>query len=334
VIRTRGGRADFHHEPTSYTWNARNQLVGLSGGASANFAYDGVGRRRGKTIGGTTTDFLWDEFNLVQELTANETPIANLPMASAVDEILLRIDGAGASTLLADGIGSTLALADAAGTVQTQDAYEPFGATTTSGAASTNAAQFTGRENDGTGLYYYRARYYSPQLGRFVSEDPLEFGGGSTNLYASANGNPISISDPLGLWGLFGFGSVTGETPGPVRGAVEGIALGGYDSNSGWYAGDIGAAGVEVGGQQNYGAYFVGAESTTACRKPRKIKLKEISLGPEVPFLAGLGIGGGRYSTDEESGFFFFVSGGAIGEHGALGFGFPTSTSGSSCGCR
>ena len=43
--------------PTSYTWNARNQLTGLSGGTSASFAYDGVGRRRGKTIGGTTTNF-------------------------------------------------------------------------------------------------------------------------------------------------------------------------------------------------------------------------------------------------------------------------------------
>jgi RHS repeat-associated protein len=187
---------------TSYSWNARNQLTGLTGGTSASFAYDGTGRRRSKTISGTTTTFLWDEFNLVQELDGGGTPTANLPMASAVDEILLRMDGAGASTLLMDGIGSTLALADAAGTVQTQYTYEPFGATTTSRAASTNAAQFTGRENDGTGLYYYRARYYSPGSDRFIAEDPLYQAQlvlpPGEGLYTYVRNSPTAFIDPSG----------------------------------------------------------------------------------------------------------------------------------------
>jgi hypothetical protein len=100
--------------------------------------------------------------------------------------------------------------------------------------------------------------------------------------------------------------------------------LGGYDSSTGWYAGDIGAVGAEVGGQQNYVAGFVGTETTTACGTPKKITLKEVSLGPEIPFLAGLGIGFGRYSTADERGFFFFVGGGTIGDRGSLGFGFST----------
>lgn len=59
--------------------------------------------------------------------------------------------------------------------------------------------QFTGRENDGaTNLYYYRARYYNPALGRFISSDPLGLGGG-LNTYAYADGDPISRIDPLGL---------------------------------------------------------------------------------------------------------------------------------------
>ena len=57
--------------------------------------------------------------------------------------------------------------------------------------------------------------------------------GGTTNYYAYADHDPISITNPLGLWGVFGFGSLTGATPGPVRGALEGIALARYDSHSG-----------------------------------------------------------------------------------------------------
>src|SRR5678815_1392652 len=84
--------------------------------------------------------------------------------------------------------------------IRDQYTYAPFGATTSAGAASANAAQFTGRENDGTGLYYYRARYYAPDLGRFISEDPLGFGGGDANLYAYVGNRPTSANDPLGLY--------------------------------------------------------------------------------------------------------------------------------------
>jgi len=58
--------------------------------------------------------------------------------------------------------------------------YEPFGAATVSGASSGNEFNYTGREDDATGLYYYRARYYYPQLGRFISEDPIGFKGGTS----------------------------------------------------------------------------------------------------------------------------------------------------------
>jgi RHS repeat-associated protein len=61
-----------------------------------------------------------------------------------------------------------MALADASGALQTRYTYDPFGQTTLVGASSSNGFEFTARENDGTGLYYYRARYYSPTLGRFI----------------------------------------------------------------------------------------------------------------------------------------------------------------------
>lgn len=75
--------------------------------------------------------------------------------------------------------------------------FDPFGNTTSSGATSSNAFQFTGRENDGTGLYYYRARYHAPTQARFTSEDPIGFYGGM-NLYTYVEDSPTNLVDPFG----------------------------------------------------------------------------------------------------------------------------------------
>lgn len=58
--------------------------------------------------------------------------------------------------------------------------------------------QYTGRENDGTGLYFYRARYYSPTLQRFASEDGIGLLGGNANLYAYSFNDPTYLTDPSG----------------------------------------------------------------------------------------------------------------------------------------
>jgi RHS repeat-associated protein len=71
--------------------------------------------------------------------------------------------------------------------------------TTLSGTPSDNSQQYTGRENDGTGLMYYRARYYAPASSRFISEDPIGWSSGQTNNYAYVGGDPISFVDPDGL---------------------------------------------------------------------------------------------------------------------------------------
>lgn len=75
--------------------------------------------------------------------------------------------------------------------------YEAFGQTVIIG-SSTNPVQFTGRENDGTGLYYYRARYYSPVLHRFIGEDPEDLVGDDINPYAYALNSPVNFTDPSG----------------------------------------------------------------------------------------------------------------------------------------
>lgn len=115
----------------------------------------------------------------------------------AIDEPYIRHSSSGDEFYLADERGTVLALTDQSGAVTTSYAYEPFGRATSTGASS-NPVQYTGRDNDGTGLFYYRARYYSPTLHRFLSEDPLEFDGEDLNLYAYTFNNPINLTDPSG----------------------------------------------------------------------------------------------------------------------------------------
>jgi len=83
--------------------------------------------------------------------------------------------------------------------VQIEYTYEPFGKTSTTGSSNANSYQYTSRENDGTGFYYYRARYYSPGLQRFLSEDPIGFWGGDVNLYGYVSNDPLGFNDPFGL---------------------------------------------------------------------------------------------------------------------------------------
>ncbi|HET7494168.1 MAG TPA: RHS repeat-associated core domain-containing protein [Candidatus Limnocylindrales bacterium] len=184
----------------SYVWNARDELVTLKTGntVTASFAYDGLGRRIAKTVSGTTTRFAFDRANVVQEQNAAGTPTANL-LTGGLDQTFGRTDAAGARTLLTDALGSTVALADAAGVVGTSYTYEPYGKTSQSGPANANSQQFTGRENDGP-LYYYRARYYQPTFGRFVSEHPAGFAAGDPNLYRYVGGSPTNLTDPSGRW--------------------------------------------------------------------------------------------------------------------------------------
>jgi RHS repeat-associated protein len=183
----------------SYTWNARNQLTAISGGTTAAFAYDPFGRRSSRTVGSTTTQYLYDGLNTAQELDAALLPTANLITGLGIDETFVRTDGGGTVSLLADALGSILALTNGSGVIATQYTYGPFGQVNVTGTATTNATEFTGRENDDTGLYYYRARYYSPTLGRFISDDPVGLASG-LNATTYVNNNPIGATDPTGLW--------------------------------------------------------------------------------------------------------------------------------------
>ena len=100
----------------------------------------------------------------------------------------------------ADGLGSITSMTDRAQSVVNRYAYDSFGAIKASETVR-NAYAFTGREYDSdTGLYYYRARYYDPEAGRFVGKDPIGFAGEDVNLYGYVGNKPSTFSDPSGLF--------------------------------------------------------------------------------------------------------------------------------------
>ena len=222
--------------------------MSLSGpGLSGGFQYDALGRRSGKTINAVTTGFLYDGLNIVQEQSGGSASATLL--TGGVDQLLERTDSSGIVTPLSDANGSTVALTDPNGTIQTQYAYEPFGKATTAGTASGNPAKFTGRDDDGTGLYYYRARYYAPRSQRFISEDPIGLNGGS-NFYEYCSGNPVDFNDPLGLKPQ-GKGFGDGQNGGSDNGGYYSGWRGGWPpqrpswdkGGQRWYEGDKGGGG-------------------------------------------------------------------------------------------
>ncbi|MFZ6736056.1 RHS repeat-associated core domain-containing protein, partial [Undibacterium sp. Ji42W] len=185
----------------TYIWNARNQLIQIkdsTGTEVASFSYDALGRRQTKTINGVSTGFMYDGVNIVQELNG-ASPINNY-ISAGVDQVFVQQSGAGASakklTYLTDALGSTIRLTNTAGDKVVDYSYDPYG-NTKADAVINNSFQYTGRENDGNGLYYYRARYYSPATHRFISEDPIGLNGG-INTYGYVEGDPISLVDPTG----------------------------------------------------------------------------------------------------------------------------------------
>jgi RHS repeat-associated protein len=181
----------------TYTWNARNQLMAVTGPVLASFVYDGTGRRIAKTIANASTQCLYDGLNPVLLRAVSGT--SGMLTGPGVDEYFTRRDDFDNQHVLVEAIGSTVALTDASGTVLSEYTYEPFGATRTTGAATQSTFDYAGREDDGTSLKYYRARYYNPRLHRFLSEDSGSAIRGGTTDYAYASNSPLTYGDPLGL---------------------------------------------------------------------------------------------------------------------------------------
>lgn len=182
---------------SSYDWDAENRLVAIRHGSTtvATFAYDYTGRRVRKTVAGVTHTFVYDGGNLLEERIADAATIDYVH--GGLDRPLAQRDQTGAvSYYLADHLGSIVQVTGNNATVTLTRQYDPWGNLLQGGSVAGYA--FTGREWDPeTELYFFRSRYYSPEVGRFISEDPAGLVGG-LNRYAYVGNNAINRIDPDG----------------------------------------------------------------------------------------------------------------------------------------
>jgi RHS repeat-associated protein len=173
----------------------------------ATYAYDAQGRRKSKTVGATATVYVTDADNReVLEYNGSGGALnAWYAFGLGPDEALNRMNLAAASrqTLIPDIQGSILASLDSGGALA-KTAYQPYGENPglSSGSYQYTARRFdpetAGSAHEPSGIYYYRARMYSPTLGRFLQADPIGFQGGE-NLYAYVGNDPLNGIDPSGL---------------------------------------------------------------------------------------------------------------------------------------
>jgi len=203
---------------TNYTWDARNRLSNINGpSTTASFVYDALGRRTSKTINGVQTDFQYDGHDIATEIGGGAVGVSYLRSLN-IDEPFVRQETFKEYYHI-DGLGSSMALSDDSGSVTTTYDYGAFGKTVVNG-TSTNTSQFTGRENDPTGLHYFRARYYSATLKRFISEDPVRSG---ANYYSYLGNRPLIARDPFGLFTVVIRGG-SGNSPIGSSGSGEGLS--------------------------------------------------------------------------------------------------------------
>jgi len=187
---------------TTYKWDFENRLTAviLPSGSSVTFKYDAYGHRIFKQSASGTVVYIYDGDALVEETDASGTPTARYINSLGIDEPLAVVKGVETNYYLADGLGSITSLTDDSGNIAASYVYDSFGNLSGFTGMNSNTVKYAGREFDSeTGLYFYRARYYDPTIGRFISADPAGPPSG-LNYYTYVNNSPVNDRDPSGMW--------------------------------------------------------------------------------------------------------------------------------------
>jgi len=185
----------------SYGTGGQLQSATLPSGETTRYGYAPNGTRLWREDGAGKTHYLNDLADVVGEFRQGKLS-SSFVHGEGVDDVLQGRWEGESFFYHYDQVRSVTALSDAKGSVAARYAYSPFGETKLAEgrAAKQNPFRYTSREHDAqTGLYHYRARSYSPELGRFTTPDPAGRVGGF-NLYAYASNDPASFNDPYGLW--------------------------------------------------------------------------------------------------------------------------------------
>ena len=193
-----------------YVYDAQNRLVSATlSGTTTTFGYDPRNRVVKRSVNATERYLTYSGWDLIEERDSSGSLRQIYVHGAATDELLLKVDQNGPAYYQTDGLGSTVALTGSNGTLIESYTYDAFGTATVRNASGQvvpdstvgNRFLFTGREwLRESGLYDYRNRVYSAQLGRFLQTDPILFAAGDVNVYRYCGNNSTNRSDPLGLF--------------------------------------------------------------------------------------------------------------------------------------
>ncbi|HTP06743.1 MAG TPA: RHS repeat-associated core domain-containing protein, partial [Anaerolineae bacterium] len=195
-----------NNQTDTFQWTGQGRLARITyaDGTFSEYTYDAAGRRiRQRRRDGSLTYYTYLGSNLAQELDASGAALASYTYDGLDRPVSMwRRDAAPNGQTyfyLLDDLGDVLGLVDENGTMAATYRYDPWGNVINSTGSIANPLRFEAREwDEDSGLYFDRARYYDPIVGRFISRDRLGINGG-LNHYAYVGNNPIRFRDPLGL---------------------------------------------------------------------------------------------------------------------------------------
>ena len=219
------GLAGCIGDVTTYEWDVLNRLVRIDNpdATYAAYRYDAQGRRIEKDVNGALTRYVYDGDAILLEYDGANALLARYSHGEEIDQPLAMTRGADSYFYHTDHLGSVRLLTNASGAVANAYDYDAFGnLEATSFEAVANPYTFTAREYDAeSGLMFYRARYYDPRIGRFVSEDPIGFKASDLNLYRYVFNEAINLVDPTGKTALAEYGgrsiAATGRRVNDIR---------------------------------------------------------------------------------------------------------------------
>lgn len=219
----------------SFTYSSENLL--LTGPGSTTLGYDPAMRLYESVSGGTTQRMAYDGLDRIAEYDGSNALQRRYIHGPGMDEPLVQYEGSGTTDrrfLSGDDLGSVISLTDSAGALIGINKYDEFG---NPQATNLGAFGYTGQPwLSGPGIWYYKARVYEPELGRFLQTDPIGYEGG-INLYAYVGSDPVNWTDPLGLRPCLVYAVDDKGNPLPGAGPV-----GDCNSGSGQGSGSLGGA--------------------------------------------------------------------------------------------
>ncbi|MDQ5933429.1 MAG: hypothetical protein QG574_727 [Cyanobacteriota bacterium erpe_2018_sw_21hr_WHONDRS-SW48-000092_B_bin.40] len=183
----------------TFGYDTENHLLTASKtGTSASFVYDPMHRQSQKTVGSTKTRYVYSGWQRIADYDGTSGTLQRRYVyGTGLDEPLIIVTGTTPTFLHHDKMGSIIAVSNNSGAVANKNKFSPFGEITTLGGTTIG---FTGQRYDSElGLYYFKHRYYSPKLGRFLQPDPIGYTGRDFNLYTYVDNSPQKYTDPMGL---------------------------------------------------------------------------------------------------------------------------------------